>query len=91
MGRSRVGVATASAFLSGDRHASGEPGIDDPELAALYEEVRAIEDRIETLKQQKDGMSSELYLKELEMLLLELAKKRRALQELEQKKGSAQS
>jgi hypothetical protein len=77
----------ASAFLAGDGRASGERPSDDPELAALYEEIQSIEDRIEILKQQKEGMSAELYMKELETLLLELARKRRALQELEKKKG----
>ena len=80
----------ASAFLSGGRRPSGERGVDDPELAVLYEEVQSIEDRIEILKQQKDAMASDLYMKELETLLLELAKKRRALRDLEKKKERTQ-
>ena len=80
------GSRAASAFLSGDRRASGEQVVDDPELTALYEEAQSIEDRIEVLKQQKDAMAPDLYMKELETLLLELAKKRRALRELEEEK-----
>ena len=76
----------ASAFLSGDRRSIGEEVVDDPELAVLNEEVRSLEDRIEILKRQKDAMASDLYMKELETLLLELAKKKRALRELENNK-----
>ncbi len=80
------GSRAASAFLSGDGRASAERVVDDPELTALYEEARSIEDRIEVLKRQKDAMAPDLYMKELETLLLELAKKRRALRELEEQK-----
>lgn len=81
----------ASTFLSGGRRPSGERVVDDPELAVLYEEVKSIEDRIEILKQQKDAMAADLYMKELEILLVELAKKRRALRDLEKKKERTQS
>jgi hypothetical protein len=59
--------------------------VEDPELAAIHEQVQSLEDRIEVLKQQKDSMESELYFQELEKLLLELAVKKRALQQLEGK------
>jgi hypothetical protein len=53
--------------------------VDDPALVALYGEKGGLEERIEELKQQKDGMAAELYLQELERLLLELARKSREI------------
>jgi hypothetical protein len=81
------GSLAANSFLTSVGPADSRLGaeVEDPELAALYEEMRALEDRVEVLKQQKDAMSSELYLEELEKLLVELAKKNRAVAEVEAK------
>jgi hypothetical protein len=81
------GSLAANSFLTSVSPATARLGsdVEDPELAALYEEVRALEDRVEVLKQQKDAMASELYLDELEKLLVELAKKNRAIAEVEAK------
>lgn len=46
---------------------------DDPELAGMVERKLALEGRVEALRLQKDSMPEELYLSELETLLLELA------------------
>jgi hypothetical protein len=86
-GESSDGSLAVSAFLAGE---SGErtrdyTAVEDPELAELYRQVRALEDRVEGLKRQKEGMSEDLYLEELEKLLLELALKNREVKELEQK------
>jgi hypothetical protein len=70
-----IGESPSSARLTGD--------VDDPELAALYEEMRALEEQVEVLRQQKDSMPSDLYLEELEKLLLEIAQKNRTVRELE--------
>jgi len=86
------GSLAAGAFLMG-ADAAGEglgAGVDDPELAALYEEMRALESRVEVLKQQKDAMSSDLYFEELEKLLVELAKKNRAISEVEGKTSKSE-
>ena len=73
---------------AGTRDVAPDDAVDDPELAALYRQVQSLEDRVEVLKQQKDTMTSELYFQELEKLLLELAVKKRALQELEGKEST---
>ncbi len=55
----------------------------DPELAALYAEKSKLEERVITLRQMKDGMDPEVYERELEALLVELALKTRAIRERE--------
>jgi hypothetical protein len=81
------GAVAVSAFLAGGSggRTREQAVVEDPELAELYRQVRALEDRVEGLKGQKDGMSSDLYMEELEKLLLELAQKNREVKELEQK------
>jgi hypothetical protein len=46
----------------------------DPELGRLVDKKLELEGRVEALRLQKDSMSEEMYLTELESLLLELAK-----------------
>lgn len=53
----------------------------DPELASLVERKQELEGRVEALKLQKDGMPDELYLQELESLLLELARVSQQIEE----------
>lgn len=67
------GLARVS-FLGGVARAA-EAQTGDPRLVALLGERRALEDRIETLKAQKDALAAELYQQQLEDLLLELALK----------------
>lgn len=57
----------------------------DPELAALHQEKRSLEERVATLRQMKEGMDPEVYERELEALLVELALKTRAIREREGK------
>jgi hypothetical protein len=86
-GESTDGALAVSAFLAGeDGESTRVAAVDDPEHAELYRQVRALEDRVEGLKRQKDTMSDELYMEELENLLLELARKNRELKELEQRR-----
>jgi hypothetical protein len=47
----------------------------DPRVVALLGERRAIEARVAALRQRKDGMPEAEYEKQLEALLLELARK----------------
>ena len=51
----------------------------DPELRSLFEERRLLQEKIDQLKQRKDTMDPGLYLEELEVLLVELAVKDRAI------------
>jgi hypothetical protein len=53
----------------------------DPELARLVEKKAELEGRVETLRLSKDSMPEDVYLKELEELLLELARISRILSE----------
>lgn len=55
-----------------------KPGL-SPEHVALLRERRELEERIAELRSQRDGLAEELYLKELEALLLELARVRQAI------------
>jgi len=78
------GAVARIAFLEGSGKRGGSAGVgegasDDPVLVGLYEEKRSLEQRIEALRQQKDGMAEDVYLQELETLLLELARKNREI------------
>lgn len=73
-----AGALARATFLGGEaRLAEAEGG--DPALLALEKERRALEDRIEALKVQKDALTTELYEKELLRLFLELATKNEAI------------
>jgi hypothetical protein len=73
---SDVEVAGAAFLLgAGDKSAgvSAEAMSNDPELARLVSEKRELEGKVEALKLQRESMPEDLYLQELERLLLELA------------------
>jgi hypothetical protein len=55
----------------------------DPALRELYEERRALERRVESLRLMKDGMEPQRYSRELERVLTELALKTRQIREKE--------
>lgn len=72
------GALARATFLAGaPRSAEADTG--DPKLVALERERRALEGRIEALKEQKQALAAEVYEKELERLLLELALKGEAI------------
>jgi len=77
------GTVARLVFLEGSANRSTSAGagdeIEDPAVLVMYEQKKSLEQRIEALKQQKDGMTEELYLQELESLLLELALKNREI------------
>ncbi len=83
-GESEGNFAGASYLLGASVTAAG-PGAtkigSDPELARLVESQRELESRVEALRLQKGSMPEELYLQELEALLLELAKVTQAIDE----------
>ena len=58
----------------------------DPRLATLYREKRAIEDRIEALRRNKEVMAAAQYEAELEKVLVELALKNQEIKAIEGKK-----
>ena len=59
---------------------------DDPALRRLYEERRALEQRVESLKLLKPSMDAAKYASELESVLTELAKKTQQIRAAEGKK-----
>lgn len=81
------GVLARTLFMASD--AGSRAALEasaDPALRALYEERRAIESRIAALKTSKDRTDPARYEQDLEQLLVELAKKSRAIREKETKK-----
>lgn len=56
---------------------------DDPGLRALYEERRALERQVESLKLMKDGMDPQKYAAELEKVVTALARKSREIRDAE--------
>ena len=61
---------------------------DDPKLRQLYEERRALEQRVESLKLLKTSLDPAKYAADLESLLTELAKKTQQIRAAEGKKGA---
>jgi hypothetical protein len=59
--------------------------VSDPRLAALLADKRAIEQRIETLRLDKNLLPEAEYDKRLEELIVELARKNQQIQEQEKK------
>jgi hypothetical protein len=55
-------------------------------VRALYEERRALERKVESLRLMKDSMDPEKYAAELEKVVTELALKTRQIREAEGKK-----
>ena len=58
----------------------------DPKLRGLYEERRALERRVESLRLMKDSMDPQRYAADLEKVVTELALKSRQIREAEGKK-----
>jgi hypothetical protein len=79
------GALARTVFLAPDAGARAAAATTDPVLKALYEERRAIEGRIASLKASKDRMIDAQYEHDMEQLLVELAKKNREIREKEKK------
>ena len=79
------GELAGTAYLMGDAAvAEGFSDADiatDPELATLIEKRRELEGRVVALRQQKDSMPEDLYMQELEQVLLELARVTASIEE----------
>ena len=75
-----AGGRARGLFLGAGEEAEGE-GAADPTLAALREERRGVEAKLEDLRAQKASMPAAAYQDELEKLLLELALKDEAIRQ----------
>jgi hypothetical protein len=58
----------------------------NPALKALYDERKALEEKVATLRSMKASMDAAIYERELEKLLLELAEKNQQIRQAEGKK-----
>jgi hypothetical protein len=83
-GASDVSIAR-TVFLAPDPAARAAAATNDPALKALYEERRAIEGRIAALKASKAQVTAAEYDRQMEQLLLDLARKDREIREKEKK------
>ena len=75
-----------AALMSLGTVGSGDPLPSDPKLRALYEERRALERRVESLRLMKDSMDAPKYTAELEKLVTDLALKTREIRAAEGRK-----
>ena len=74
-------------FLESERaKAAATAKIADPELRALLDAQRALENQVTALRLRKESMDPAEYERESEKLLTELALKTRAIREREAKK-----
>lgn len=78
------GLLARSFFLESDPATahSGQPGRLSPELTALYQNRREIQNRIEAHRIRKNEIDPDVYLKELEQMLLELARTNQEIRRL---------
>lgn len=73
-------------FLSGSAEATlAEATPSDPQLAALYQQKRVLEEQVAELRRRKDEMDPDVYDQQLEDVLVELALKTREIRALEEK------
>jgi hypothetical protein len=75
-----------AALMSLGTAGQGDALPGDPKLRALYEERRALERRVESLRLMKDSMDAQKYTAELEKLVTDLALKTRELRAAEGRK-----
>ena len=75
-----------AALMSLGTAGQGDPLPSDPKLRALYEERRALERRVESLRLMKDSMDPQKYAGDLEKLVTDLALKTREIREAEGRK-----
>ena len=84
---SREGKFAATLYLESDRaRADKTAKVANPELRALLESQRVLEDQITALKLKKDVVPAADYDQQMEKLLTDLALKARAIREIEAKK-----
>ena len=81
------GALASQFFLVGTMTGPAVAAADNPELAALYQRRSELQQAIAQLRARKDAMDSEAYDKELERLLLELARTAQAIRAHEGKES----
>jgi hypothetical protein len=81
-GRAGDGLVARALWLAGTPAAAAS----NPQLRALYEERKQLEEKVATLRTMKASMDAAIYERELEKLLLELAEKRQRIRQLEARK-----
>ncbi|HEX3866674.1 MAG TPA: hypothetical protein VHV78_07955 [Gemmatimonadaceae bacterium] len=79
-GKTGEGLLARRFFLD---VAGGRAALNDPQLAALYREKFAFEDRIDQLRLEKTSMTPDAYDDALEGLLVQLARKAKAIRDIE--------
>lgn len=79
------GALARTLFLAPDSSRAAPETVSDPALRALYEERRALEDKLGTLKAARDTTDPAAYDREMEQLLIDLAKKNREIRDKEKK------
>jgi hypothetical protein len=75
-----------AALMSLGTAGQGDPLPSDPKLRGLYEERRALERRVESLRLMKDSMEPQKYAADLEKLVTDLALKTREIRDAEGRK-----
>jgi len=84
-GRTSEGLLARRFFLDGGF--TTRAGVSDPQLNAMYKDKFGIEDRIDQLRLKKASMSPDAYDDALEVLLVDLARKAKAIRDLEGRKS----
>ncbi len=88
-GRTGEGLLARRFFLDGGfaSRVAGAAAANDPQLATLYKDKFALEDRIEQLRTRKASMTADAYDDALEELLVQLARKAKSIREIEGRKA----
>ena len=87
-GKTNQGLLARRFFLDAGMGAGGARlASNDPQLAALYKDKYTIEEQIDALRIKKASMSEDAYDDALEVLLVQLARKAKAIRELEGRKS----
>jgi hypothetical protein len=84
-GRTGQGVLARRFFLDGAF--VSRAGANDPQLATLYKDKFALEDRLEQLRAKKASMTPEAFDDALEDVLVQLARKAKTIREIEGRKS----
>ncbi len=83
-GRTGEGLLARRFFLDVE---GGRAALNDPRLTALYRDKFGVEDQIDQLRQKKPAMTADAYDDALEGLLVQLARKSKAIREIEGRKA----
>jgi len=85
------GMLARSLYITAGAEGVADAALpDDPQLRALYEERRALEERVEALRVLRAGRTDGRYEPELEQVLIELARTSRTIRDLEAQKSGVE-